>query len=273
VSSFCTACDALTATIKHHPHLKLAPGLTQKQLDTVQQLHSLAAALFQLFYTLAATWPSNDQAQLQIDHTGLLNPTIQPIVRPAVRLCLAMLSAVCRPATAAASPPAMDVPSSAPAAAPALAPAQAATAAEAASLKAALLFGISMAIKLHQCGSDYNNEDPNTAGFVSAVLAGTTSGDDDSVFQLMLAVLALTAHKMHHAAGGRSVWGDDTPIDAHHVQLLQAVGLAPPPVALLTSLDATPHPYVDDGNNAGKLGVVQGRTASAGQGPGWLELT
>jgi hypothetical protein len=66
----------------------------------------------------------------------------------------------------------------------------------------------------------------------------------------MLALLGLTAQKLHHKAGGRSVWGDGTPVDPHHLQLLQAVGLAAPPQDLLDNPDATPHPYVDEAQNA-----------------------
>lgn len=46
------------------------------------------------------------------------------------------------------------------------------------------------------------------------------------------------------------MWGDGTPVDPHHLQLMQAVGLAAPPQALLDKPSAIPHPYVDETKNA-----------------------
>jgi hypothetical protein len=115
-------------------------------------------------------------------------------------------------------------------------------------LKAALLFGYTLSNILRQFSDDYSHTDEHTDAFAAALLLDTHSSD--SIFQLMLALLGLTAQKLHHKAGGRSVWGDGTPVDPYHLQLLQAVGLAAPPQALLDNPDATPHPYVDEPQNA-----------------------
>jgi hypothetical protein len=186
---------------------------------------------------------------------GLVNPTIRPIVQPAVRLCTAMLSVVCGPATPAAPAAAPYPPASAAAAAasaPTPAPATTApapvAAAEASCLKAALLFGYTLSNILRQFSDDYSHKHDNTDTFAAELLLDTRS--KDSIFQLMLALLALTAQKLYHQAGGRSVRGDGTPIDPHHLQLLQAVGLAAPPQALLAKPSVTPHPYVDETQNA-----------------------
>jgi hypothetical protein len=70
ISSFSDACDALAATFNRHPHLKPAPGLTPQALSTLHELHSLAAALFNLFFELAAAWPRDDEVEQQLDNTG-----------------------------------------------------------------------------------------------------------------------------------------------------------------------------------------------------------
>lgn len=250
VSSFCNACDALAATIRRHPHLKPTPGLSQQQLSTLHQLHSLAEALFELFCVLTAAWPCNSQQEVVDENTGLLNPTLMPTVRPAVRLSLALLSAVGGPTTS--SPAATDSPAPA-------APAPAATAAEVDSLRAALHFGNNIANTLQHFSGDVSHTHADIDTFAHALLADTRSSG--SIFQLLLAVLALTATKLYRAAAGPSVWGAGTPAEPYHLELLQAVGLAEPPEALLHSPHAIPHPYVDDVYNAGTWLVAVAATA------------
>lgn len=64
------------------------------------------------------------------------------------------------------------------------------------SLKAALLFGHTLSNILQQFTGDYSHTDDSIDAFAAALLLDTHSRD--SIFQLMLALLALTAQKLHH---------------------------------------------------------------------------
>lgn len=266
IPSFCDACEALTATCKHHPaHLSPATTNPQEQHhNALQLLHRIAAALFELFYLLSATWPRNSQIQIKTTHTGLLNPTLRPIVRPAVWLCVAMLSAVCAapctpapseaftctPAATSASDTSTPSAATAPPAPAGAKAAAAAAATQAPVLRAALLFGFTLANTLHELFDKTSPTDRDMAAFMKTVLIGINGNDD--MFQLFLIVLTVLASKRYLATGGVSVWGDGTAVEPHHLQLLQYLGMAPLPEALLTSPDAVPHPYTDDNNNAGE---------------------